>query len=448
MEGNNTIGGHPENAVGLDVIGLPFVGATIAGGGGTIGTLSSRALYTNTVAGPFGTIGGGAGNSAYTLSTVAGGWQNVIAGNSSAIAGGQRNSIAGSWATIAGGKQNTNTADFTTISGGELNVANGSYATIPGGINNSATTRAFAAGTRAKANHTGSFVWADSTDADFTSSANNQLLIRASGGVGIGTNAPVSALHVNGTVTANGVSSPNTLAFATGGSERLRIATNGNVGIGTDNPKATLELALTNGQSMQFRYDNNIVPGINMATTGVNAGVLRLRNNLQVWPSDDGLRSGRIDVRNPAGTAVIILDGDVGRVTCVSLNQTSDRNAKENFAGVDGREVLEKVVNLPISSWNFKQEKSTRHIGPMAQDFHAAFDVGPDEKHIAAVDADGVALAAIQGLNKKVDEKEEEIQLLKNENTSLKQRMEALEKLVTTFINNQEASVASAALNQ
>ena len=114
---------------------------------------------------------------------------------------------------------------------------------------------------------------------------------------------------------------------------------------------------------------------------------------------------------------------------------TSDRNAKENFEAVNPRDVLEKVVALPLSQWNYKDdEERTRHVGPMAQDFYAAFAVGPDDKHIATVDADGVALAAIQGLNEKVEsgrqKAENSIKKLEAENAELKQRLEALEKII------------------
>jgi hypothetical protein len=81
----------------------------------------------------------------------------------------------------------------------------------------------------------------------------------------------------------------------------------------------------------------------------------------------------------------------------------SDRNAKENFREVDPEEILARVVTIPISRWNYKEDKSSDHVGPMAQDFHSAFHVGPDDRHIATVDADGVALAAIQGLNRKLE---------------------------------------------
>jgi hypothetical protein len=94
----------------------------------------------------------------------------------------------------------------------------------------------------------------------------------------------------------------------------------------------------------------------------------------------------------------------VGEVTCTAVNLTSDRNAKERFKPVDPRSVLERVTRLSISEWQYKEQADARHIGPMAQDFREAFGLGRDEKHIASVDADGVALAAIQGLNQKLEE--------------------------------------------
>ncbi len=61
--------------------------------------------------------------------------------------------------------------------------------------------------------------------------------------------------------------------------------------------------------------------------------------------------------------------------------------------------MLARLAEVPISTWNYtSQDASIRHIGPMAQDFYAAFGVGEDDTHITTVDADGVALAAIQGL--------------------------------------------------
>jgi uncharacterized coiled-coil protein SlyX len=83
----------------------------------------------------------------------------------------------------------------------------------------------------------------------------------------------------------------------------------------------------------------------------------------------------------------------------------SDRNGKDNLRIVDSKLVLKAVASMPIATWNWKsQDASIRHMGPMAQDFYAAFGLGDTPKGISTVDADGVALAAIQGLNAKVDE--------------------------------------------
>jgi hypothetical protein len=118
-----------------------------------------------------------------------------------------------------------------------------------------------------------------------------------------------------------------------------------------------------------------------------------------------------------------------GTVDALAFNSTSDRNAKENFSPVNAGEVLDKVAALTITRWNFKADAGTRHLGPMAQDFYSSFNVGSDDKHIAVVDEGGVALAAIQGLNQKLEE-------TRAENAELKQRLAVLEKIVL----NQESN--------
>ena len=111
-----------------------------------------------------------------------------------------------------------------------------------------------------------------------------------------------------------------------------------------------------------------------------------------------------------------------------TVTGSSDRNVKEHFSSVNPRDVLEKVSALPITEWNYITDGETlKHIGPMAQDFFSAFKVGLDDKHISMVDADGVALAAIQGLNQKL---EEQLKQQRAENAELKQRLEALEKII------------------
>jgi hypothetical protein len=93
---------------------------------------------------------------------------------------------------------------------------------------------------------------------------------------------------------------------------------------------------------------------------------------------------------------------------------SSDRNLKENFERVNTLEVLEKVASLSLQTWSYKAQPGQKHLGPVAQDFQAAFALGNDGTSISTVDADGVALAAIQGLNQKLEEKEKELATLKN----------------------------------
>ena len=76
----------------------------------------------------------------------------------------------------------------------------------------------------------------------------------------------------------------------------------------------------------------------------------------------------------------------------------SDRNAKTDVAALDDDSVLAKVGSLPVSTWRYTSESGVRHVGPMAQDFYAAFGVGEDDRHITSIDEDGVALAAIKAL--------------------------------------------------
>lgn len=129
------------------------------------------------------TVGGGKGNTARdNYSTASGGETNFANGEWSTVSGGFRNNASGECATVGGGYWNIATGDGACVSGGEWNTADGRYS--------------HAAGYRAKANHQGAFVWGDSTHADFESTGEDQFLIRASGGVGIGTTSPSAALYV------------------------------------------------------------------------------------------------------------------------------------------------------------------------------------------------------------------------------------------------------------
>jgi len=105
----------------------------------------------------------------------------------------------------------------------------------------------------------------------------------------------------------------------------------------------------------------------------------------------------------------------------------SDRGIKDHLRPVDGRWVLQQLAAMPIATWNWKsQDVDIRHMGPMAQDFSAAFGLGEDDKHISTVDADGVALAAIQGLHQLVVEKDAELQRQDRKISTLEKELAAI----------------------
>jgi endosialidase-like protein/stigma-specific protein Stig1 len=106
----------------------------------------------------------------------------------------------------------------------------------------------------------------------------------------------------------------------------------------------------------------------------------------------------------------------------------SDRNQKKNVTPADTDAILKKVGELPISTWTYLDEPSAvRHLGPMAQDFHASFGLGNDDRTYHSVDAHGVALAAIQALEHVVKQQEQRIDKLERENRALGQRLRALD---------------------
>ena len=104
---------------------------------------------------------------------------------------------------------------------------------------------------------------------------------------------------------------------------------------------------------------------------------------------------------------------------------------KENFADIDGEEILRRLRAVPILEWNYKtQSARIRHIGPMAQDFMAAFHVGDDDRHISTIDPDGIALAGVKALDTRTLTQQQEIDALRQENAELRERLERLEKVL------------------
>ncbi len=320
-----------------------------------------------------------------------GGYQNNSVGNGivgAVICGGggdglgdalaNRNRVNGHFATVVGGSRNTASGPFSTAMGfnttasgfrstamGYDTIASGESSTAMGFDTKASGFYSTAMGSHANALHNDSFVWADGTAAEFNSTAASQFSIRARGG--------------------------------------LRLS-----------------------DDTALNFGNNTAQKINLHSTqhgiGVQASTTYFRSSSRFSWYRDGVHSDTQNSAGTGGTVLMTLTGG-GLTVNGTFVSSSDRNVKERFEPVNARDVLEKVAALPLSRWNYKDDPSQKHIGPMAQDFHAAFTVGPDDRHIATVDADGVALAAIQGLNQKLEE-------TRAENAELKQRLAKLEQLM------------------
>jgi trimeric autotransporter adhesin len=383
----NVIGGNLGN-----VVSNGFYGAFIAGG---------STHYSNRVGGDFASVIGGLNNTASGFASTAAGSGNTASGNYSTALG--DNDIAfGTSSTAMGSGTIAEGPGCTTM--GESTAATGIAATAMGYLTSAYGNYSLAAGYCSAVLNNGSFVWADSSSTTpFSDSAPNQFLIRASGGVGIGTSqAPPGGLRVaSGGLAVTGASSPN---YGTAQGVFLEQGT-GFVGIFPTDIGLVYAYDYAHGQPLPLVLNS---PGGNVGIGTTSPGFL-----LQV-----GVNGAYCN-----GT------------TWVSV---SDRNAKEDIAVINPRKVLEKVSALPITEWKYKVEADgAEHIGPMAQDFHAAFGLnGADDKHISTVDEGGVALAAIQGLNQKVEAQQAELKQKETEVTELKQRLAALEKIVLSQKSN------------
>ncbi len=412
------IGGYKGNSASFNLfVNTDYVGATIGGGG-----YSNAA---NFVFADLGTVSGGAGNIASGVGAfVGGGTNNIASGDWSAVLGGAGNratdfaATAMGYKTTASGISSTAMGSFSTASGNYStatgsSTASGNYSTAlgdsiasgfhstamgtseatdeastamgiaclasgPGAVAAGWATEASgsgsaAMGSAAKAIHDGSFVWSDQHGgafSNFYSAAVDSFNIRARGGVWLDDDA----------------SFPTDIFFGSNTRQMLNLW-------GTSH-------------------------GI-----GVQSSTTYFRSSSRFSWFRNGAHS---DTENSPGTggSVLMTLNNAGLTVNGTFVSASDRNKKENFAPVNPVDVLAKVVALPISQWNYKDdEERSAHVGPMAQDFKAAFNLGADDKHIATVDADGVALAAIQGLNQKLE-------ATRAENAELKRELAEIKRLL------------------
>ena len=251
-----------------------------------------------------------------------------------------------------------------------------------------------------------------------TATGDNALKLNTSGNYNAALGVAALASHLSGDY--NTAIGDFTLGSDTSGSNNTAIGADALYSLvgGADNTADGM-----NALESLVAGDNNIALG-----SGAGVNLTSGSDNILIGNEGESLDSGVIRIGTPGTQTATYL---AGTVYATAFNTTSDRDAKEGFAPVNPRSVLAKVAALPISEWRFKTDARARHIGPMAQEFYSAFDVGTDNQHIATVDESGVALAAIQGLNQKLEAeanaRDAEIQTLKRQNDSLVERLNKLE---------------------
>ncbi len=289
----------------------------------------------NQVSGEGSFIGAGGSIYATTGATAAG---NQIAGADSFVGAGDQNNVGAQRAFVGAGQSNTiaAAATYSAIVAGSTNDVDAVAGFVGGGYKNVVATHG-----------TGSALYGAILGGSFNT------VYGAGGSVGGGSRNSASG----------------TYATVPGGT--LNVAGNGSFAAGTQ---------------ARALHDGTFAWSDNAGTTA-----LQSTGNDQFLARASG---GYYLYSNATDTAGVKLAAGSG--TWASL---SDRAFKSDVAPLDDAAVLAKVAALPVSEWSYTSERGVRHVGPMAQDFYAAFRVGEDDRHITSIDEDGVALAAIKALH-------------------------------------------------
>jgi len=414
------------------------------------------------------------------------GSNNIINGLYSSILGGSDNANSGNYAVICGGVGNTDSGNYNFMGGGENNkIEQANHCTIVCGrenhIRNSAHRSSIVGGDKNHIglNHPCSFIAGglqNTNNGDYSTIAGGQLnyirpgLRAVIGGGGYNTiwDDAYQATIAGG--LANEIGNSAQSATISGGANNTNYSDGASIGGGEYNfirgPSGSvqgqystisggkhnsIEGNATDYSTIGGGYYNKVtqnsayctIPGgyLNEANASYTfaAGLQAKANNQGAFVWADS-QSG--DFASTADNEVAFRCGGGVRFTSASggANQnvswvpgssawsfSSDRNLKEGFTTVDSKQVLEKVAQLPVTEWNFKGYPQ-RHIGPVAQDFHALFPLNDSDTTLNSADLDGVALAAIQGLNQVVREKEQRISDLERSVAELKDLVQQLVK--------------------
>jgi Chaperone of endosialidase len=337
---------------------------------------------------------------------------------------------------------NNSTAGFSTALRGSSTSTTGNGIGVWGshagggyGVYGTAATNGFGVigsapvGTGAAVYAEGDLKVDDAGDLSFGSTTRQMINLWGPNIYGIGVQSGTQYYRVDSNVNAGGTGG---FAWFEGG---VHSNTAFDAGAGGD-----VMMQLTRGPSLQFPVTNPTdqqikfratVQGIGGQLNGTyirtNANIAFFQGGVHANNTLDPGAGGSIlaTIQNGAGSATV-----TGNVRALGFTPTSDRASKSAFSNVNAKSILAKVAALPISTWMYNAEKESgvRHIGPVAQDFKKAFNVGYDDKSISLIDASGVALSAIKGLSEIVTEKDAKIAALERANVAMQRELAAIKK--------------------
>jgi trimeric autotransporter adhesin len=194
--------------------------------------------------------------------------------------------------------------------------------------------------------------------------------------------------------------------------------------------------AVAMGHNVTADADWSVALGFRASTAGFVGSFVFGGSLAGASAATDSIRAtaaGQATFRNPGGFRIFTNTAATVGVQVnaggSSWNVISDRDRKEDFLALDGEDVLTRLRIVPVTSWRYRDEadRTVRHIGPMAQDWAAAFGLSSDDKTINMSDLDGVNLAAIQALERRTSATNHRLEA---ENAELRRRLELLEAAV------------------
>ena len=466
---SNTASGDYSTIAGGRNNEASFEGSAVGGGNTCIASNQYSVVAggnTNTASGGFSAVGGGVVNIASGLySCIPGGQGNTVNNTHSVVGGGESNISSGEQSTVGGGKENTASGNHATVAGGYNNVASDLNSTVGGGISNEATAYAATVGggrwnmARGEYSVVGGGGGYNSPDSNLAGGdysvvgggrANiaDSLYSTIGGGYGNTAGGVYSTIGGGtGNITYNFYSS------VCGGVQNTAGGSQSSVGGGFGNGAYGARSTISGGWYNTINGDQSTVcGGYNNSIDGLRSCILGGYSNDIGVDADyslafgravsidssfqvvffDGTYSGRFGlnrdeinggISHPIHVGTSASNGNGAHLTAGGTwTNGSSHEFKENFKVLDPDELIDKIFSLDITSWNYI-DSDEKHIGPMAEDFVSAFDVGTiresdgqrENQYLAAGDVAGIALAGIQALLDKIEELEKRIAELEAE---------------------------------